>query len=86
MPIKIAVKIVGLKVYVIFSQSIDLDLHPSSPLRLKRDDFLNLYYKSNNCYLLIYWWFITPSTPEGHLGVFHYFFKVQTLSQSNNTL
>ena len=40
MPITFHVKIVRLKVYVIFSQFDDLDLHSSSQLRLKRDKFI----------------------------------------------
>ena len=36
-PIKFAVKIVRLKVYIIFSQSNDLALHPRSLLHLKLD-------------------------------------------------
>ena len=37
MPIKFAVKIVRLKVYIIFPQSDNLDLHSRSQLRLKLD-------------------------------------------------
>ena len=39
-PIKFAVKIVRLKVYVIFSQSDDLALHSRSPVHLKHDKCL----------------------------------------------
>ena len=45
-PIKVAVKIIRLKVCIIFSQSDDLDLHSRSQLLLKRQCF-NLYYNSN---------------------------------------
>ena len=40
MPIKIVMRIVRLKVYIIFSQSRDLYLHSRSQLRLKRDTVL----------------------------------------------
>ena len=41
-PIKFAVEIVRLKVYIILSQSDDLALHARSQLRLKRDTFLTV--------------------------------------------
>ena len=41
MPITFSEKIVRLKVYIIFSQSDDLDLHSRSQLRLKLDTFLS---------------------------------------------
>ena len=47
MPIKFSVKIVRLKVYVIFSQSDDLDLYSRSQLRLKLNKCFYLYYNSN---------------------------------------
>ena len=46
-PILFAVKIVRLKVYVIVSQSDDLDLQSRSQLRLKVDKSFNAYFNSN---------------------------------------
>ena len=47
MAIRIAVKIVQLKVCIISSQSDDLALHTRSQLRLKLDTSLFLYFNSN---------------------------------------
>ena len=47
MPIKFAVQIFQLKVYIMFSQSNDLVLHSRSQLRLKTWQMFNLYYNSN---------------------------------------
>ena len=47
MLITFAEKIVQLKVYIMFSQSDDLDLHPTSTLRLRLDKFFYVYHISN---------------------------------------
>ena len=49
MPIKFAVKIVRLKVYIIFSQSDDLDLHSRSQLRRKLEKYFT-------CVVIVIYW------------------------------
>ena len=72
MPIKFAVKIVRLKVYILFSQSDDLNLHSRSQLRLKRDTCFTcttivIYHRPMHCIMFSLVW-MTLAFMQGHSG------------------